>query len=160
MQRSIRVAQHLEKYVITPEDVICLCSHNNLDICLPFIASQLLGIKVASLDPSLSLTDCNYLIKLVAPKFIFCDLESEDLIIKACSGFDIKIIVIGGNGKKENTIPFENFLIPTGNETNFRVRKVDIFDTAVIFFSSGTTGLPKGICAHHYGLISQQKYLM
>lgn len=34
----------------------------------------------------------------------------------------------------------------------------DIFDTAVIFFSSGTTGLPKAIMSPHYGLLYNNNF--
>lgn len=141
------------------KDIICLCSHNNLEIALPFIASQFLGALVCSLDPTLTTSDCKHLLNLVNPKFIFCDKACEEQMETALKDTNLKseIVVIGST---EKYMQFEELLTPTGTEDSFEVAKVDIFDSAVIFFSSGTTGLPKGVCTHHYGLISQQRYMM
>lgn len=69
---------------------------------------------------------------------------------------DTEIVIFGDTDKY---IPFSDFLVSNGNEEAFEAIPVnDIHDTAVIFFSSGTTGLPKGILSPHYGLLAQNTY--
>lgn len=118
------------------------------------MAALYLGAKIASLDPSLSTSDCTHLLNLVKPKLIFCNIESVNNLIKALEDakLESKIIVFG---EMEGFMPFSDFLLPTGTENDFEATTVDINETAVIFFSSGTTGLPKGICNTHYGLLSK-----
>lgn len=62
----------------------------------------------------------------------------------------IKVVVFGTTGK--NT-PYSDYLILREPEESFKVHKVtDMFETACIHFSSGTTGLPKAVCVNHSGL--------
>lgn len=97
---------------------------------------------------------------MVTPKFVFCGVESEEMMEKSLAEaeiYDAQIIVFGDT---DRNIPFDEFLQSTGSEDTFEPKPVDdIFDTAVIFFSSGTTGLPKGICTTHYGILTQNAYL-
>lgn len=54
LKRCVRVARWLQERGVTKDHVVSLCTPNHLDTCVPFIACLMLGIKVASLDPSLS----------------------------------------------------------------------------------------------------------
>lgn len=56
MIRSIRVAEEMKARGVTPNDIISICSINRLDSSLPFFATLYLNAKVASLDPTLSLS--------------------------------------------------------------------------------------------------------
>lgn len=144
---------------LTENDIVCLCSYNQKDICTPFIASTFLGIKVASLDPTLSTSDSAYLLKQVKPTVIFIIPEALNLIETAIEQAEIscKIIVFG---KSDQYQQFDEYLVPSEEENDFRPVDVSPEDTAVIFFSSGTTGLPKGICQSHYALLAQAVNVM
>lgn len=97
------------------------------------------------------------MLKLVQPKFIFCSPEAVDLVANALksAGFPCEIIVFGDlNGYT----PFSEFTGSTGTENDFECEPVDLHDTAIIFFSSGTTGLAKAVCNTHYGILSQLQF--
>lgn len=99
------------------------------------------------------------MLNMVKPKLIFVGLESEKLIESAIneSGVNTEIVVFG---ETEDHVPFSEFLISSGNEEGFEpVTVEDLKETAIIFFSSGTTGMPKGIMLSHYGLLSQNMLL-
>lgn len=90
---------------------------------------------------------------------MFCTPESEEMMENSIveAGLTTEIIVFGNT---ERNTSFSEFIQETGTEHEFEARPVeDIFETAVIFFSSGTTGFPKGICSTHYGLLVQNAYL-
>lgn len=155
MLRSIRLAQHLQEKGITSKDIITLCSYNSFESCLPYIAAQFLGIRFSALDPSMSIDDCAHLLKIVQPRLIFSDNASLDLMAKSLqkAGMKSEIVLFG---ETSEYTPLSKFLAPTETEDSFEAIPVkNINDTAIIFFSSGTTGLPKGICATHYGLLSK-----
>lgn len=151
----MRLAQHLQSLGLTTEDVVTGCSYNILDSCLPLLACLYLGVKYSSLDPSQSVEDSSHLLDLVKPKLIFCGPESVTLIEDALVRIrhSAKIVVFGdGHGHT----PFVDMQQPTGTEDCFEANlNVNIDDTAVILFSSGTTGLPKAICCSHAGLLSK-----
>lgn len=159
--RCIRTAIEIKNnFSVIPSDIICFCTNNHLDSCVPFIATCFLGAIAASLDPSLSLADTAHLIKQVAPKMIFVIPEAVQLIEGALESaqLDVPIIVFGST---EQHISFATFLEEKEDEDTFTPFQVeDIKETAVIFFSSGTTGFPKGICISHCALLLQANGLV
>lgn len=127
-----------------------------MDSCVPFIATTFIGATVASVDPSQSMTDIAYLLGIVKPKIIFVVQEAVDLIVSALekAGHHVELIVFGDT---ERYTSFSVFLQEKWDEEeDFRPTKISSpQETAVIFFSSGTTGFPKGICVSHYALVMQ-----
>lgn len=140
---------------LKPKDIISICSHNHLDTVVPLYAAFFLGVIPASLDPSLSLNDAAFLIKQVEPKMVFASEEAVTLVEGALkrANLEADIVVFGETTQHSR---FSEFLENKPEEFQFRPKEdVDDKDTAVIYFSSGTTGMPKGICLSHYGLLNQ-----
>lgn len=114
------------------------------------LASYFIGAIPCSLDPSLSPFEFNQLIQQVKPKIIFTISKCLELIEDALSNanLDSEIVVFD---ETTNHTPFESFLEPQGDENEFKPIIVeDPKETCVIYFSSGTSGFPKGICINHY----------
>lgn len=159
LEKCIRVALELQRRGLKKGDVICLCTNNHLNSVVPFISGLFLGCTLASLDPSISLTDTKHLLKQVNPKIIFISKNAEDLIEKSLSdiGIEAEIVVFGSSNKYSS---FEEFLEKKEDNENFQpCEDINVDDTAIIIFSSGTTGLSKGICTSHYSLLCQSSNL-
>ncbi|CAH1973805.1 unnamed protein product [Acanthoscelides obtectus] len=155
LTRCIRVAIWLKSKELTNEDVVTLCSKNHKDSCVPFIACLFLGIPVASLDPMLSAMDTTHLLKEVRPKILFVESKSVRLIDDCLTeaGIDAEVVVYG---EIEDHACFQELLTPQEDEGEFQPEVVaSLEETAIVLFSSGTTGLPKGIMISHYALLMQ-----
>lgn len=160
LQRTVQTASWLKSKGVTSDDIIVIASFNNLNTCVPFLACLFIGVKVAPLDPTITFRDMLPLIKQVQPKFIFVQVESIDLLERVTHTVskDSELIVFGETLKH---IPFSTLLTSNHQEENFKPYEVkSIWDTAIILFSSGTSGLPKGICLNHYALLNQMNNLM
>lgn len=121
---------------------------------MPYIAGLFVGATVCALDPSMSFEDSKYLIKQVRPRVIFVVPEDEDMYSRFLSDAPMKteLVVFGNSGPNS----FGKFMEGSDAENDFvPVKAQSVFDTAVIIFSSGTTGLAKGICLNHFALASQ-----
>lgn len=131
-----------------------------MNACIPLIASYFLKVLPSNIDTNSTLTDIEHLLKQIEPKIIFTNLKESKIIEKAVSNVDptIEIVVFEGHTKFTS---FSEFLKPHPDENNFKPAEVvDLKETVSIFFSSGSTGLPKGICLSHKCLLSQVLNLM
>lgn len=157
----MRVALKLRQLGVTSEDVVLLCTENTMDSTLPIYAAQFLRAKVASLDPSQSARDCSHLIKIIQPKIVFFSPTSTNLITESLKMAECKPLLVIFESKNKEYITFDDFLVKREDEENFKPEKViDMNETSFIYFSSGTTGLPKGItCSHRAALFSTTSYM-
>lgn len=155
LERCIRSAITLRQKGIQPGDVISVCSFNNINLSVALIAGYFVGAKQANTDPRISLTDTIFLLKQVKPKIIFVCPQGLKLIEEASKNLENKPEII--TFEKNETYPsFSDFLKESPEEKDFQPIDVkDVNETAAIFFSSGTTGLPKGICLNHKSLLFQ-----
>lgn len=141
---------------ITREDIVTVCSCNHLNTNIPIIASFFLGVKTASIDPSLALSDAIHLLKQVKPKMIFVSENGIQLIEDTIReiGINSEVVVFGESTKHTQ---FSEFLNESPQEEKgfIPVEIKNLKEMVSIFFSSGTTGLAKGVCLSHLSLISQ-----
>lgn len=148
--RSIRTALALKKRGIGKGDIVTGCSDNHLNACVPMLASFFIGAIPCSLDPTLSVFEINKLIEQVKPKILFTIPECLEVVEDALknAGLDSEIVVFG-NSTSHTT--FDSLMVPQEGENDFTPIIVDNpKETCVIYFSSGTSGFPKGVCINHY----------
>ncbi|XP_059623011.1 uncharacterized protein LOC132266177 [Phlebotomus argentipes] len=89
---------------------------------------------------------------ITKPKFVFCESDKVPVLREALQVLknDAKIIVFGD--RLADSLHIEDFLADPGDLGAFSPPEVDDDTCAVIFCSSGTTGLPKGVRLSHRNL--------
>lgn len=157
LQRCIRVALHLKKRGVTPEDVVAPATGNHLNTAVAFVAPLFVGAKLACIDASTTPADVLSMVNLTKPKVILACKEYEEkleAVIKDANS-ETELVIFG---ETERNTPFEDLLKPLSQEEedNFKPYETsDLDSTAVVIFSSGSTGAPKGICMSHYSILCQ-----
>lgn len=158
-RRCVRVAIQLKARGLTSDDIICVCSYNQLNSCVPYLAGLFIGAQMCALDPSISFSDSKHLLAQVRPKIIFVVVEKAEMyqdLLRELS-LDAELVTFGDDDGN----CLRKFMQISPGEFDFIPEKAkNVFDSTAIMFSSGTTGLAKGICLNHFSLMGQAKNFM
>ncbi|KAI4458430.1 long-chain-fatty-acid--coa ligase [Holotrichia oblita] len=161
LERSVRLALHLQQRGVTSKDILSPCATNDLNAIVTMVAPLLLGAKIACMDPCLGENDIGEMLQLTKSKVIFIYKEHEEKFGKIVDDLNLEVeIVVFGETRKHT--PFKEFLkpFPKDDEQNFVPFDVrNLNDDALIVFSGGLSGVPKGMCFSHECVLSQLKRL-
>lgn len=154
LEKVKNVAQYLLNLKFTPDETVVILSENSLEHALLVLASVHIGITYTPISPPYSLVSDDFgklkhCLELMTPKVIFA--QSEQIYQKALEFSktlfpDAIILTVDG----EMGINFDEILkiIPT-DEVEIAAQKVDAETVAKVLFTSGSTGLPKGVINTH-----------
>lgn len=98
--------------------------------------------------------------KTVSPKLVFIEENCVQNMEKCLENLETKpeLIVFGKSDKYKT---FDDLQTQFEDESTFRPAEVkNPQDTAVIMFSSGTTGAPKGMRISHFSVINKTILMM
>lgn len=153
LSKSIKIAKFLQELKLGKDDFVSMCSSNNSNSSIPLIASLFVDVKYVSLDPAMIDDDMIHAFQYLQPKIIFVQADAHDKVNRCieASGHKIKTVVFEGAQQGS----FNDILNKFSDDNFTPVFIEDIKKTALVFFSSGTTGKPKAICLNHYSLLAQ-----
>ncbi len=126
---------------ILPGDRVAIISENRPEWVYAFFATLKRAGIVVPIDFMSSPEEILYILKDATPKMVFYSDTTKDALFKAIEEGDIKI----------DAVNFDNFLYPKPTEKSINVSK---YDTALILYTSGTTGKPKGVMLTYKNILS------
>ncbi|XP_012279418.1 4-coumarate--CoA ligase 1 [Orussus abietinus] len=151
-EKTIRCALWLKKQGVSPGDIVVTCSDNNMDCALPMIASLCIGATFNGWDHKLDAKSLKYFDSLVKPKVIFVNESAAPVVSSelAKENPSLRVVVFG---KVPGMLSFSEVILNQSVEEIRAFECSEVFNPAIVFLSSGTTGWPKAIELSHACLL-------
>ncbi|ELT94820.1 hypothetical protein CAPTEDRAFT_20304 [Capitella teleta] len=147
------VASGLAKLGLRKGDVLAIFSSNSPEWIFLFFAAICNGAIVTTINPSYTAYEVKHHVLDSKAKFIYSTNAHADIVFevaKECPSLK-ELIFLGG---RTGCVDFHHLLNDDGSHfPSVHINPVD--DVAVLPYSSGTTGLPKGVMITHYNIVSQ-----
>ncbi|QBK26328.1 class I adenylate-forming enzyme family protein [Ureibacillus thermophilus] len=144
-ENAKKVAAYLQHKGYKKGDIIAQFMLNT-DLFLPvYLGVKLAGLTVMPVNTKLAPPEVDYIFQHSEAKVLFYDEKIEEIIKPTTHTFD-------------QVISTSKILeILHGNQTDFTKVPIEQDQTAVVMYTSGTTGKPKGVMLSHYNMIETAK---
>ncbi len=153
-QETARLANYLIRTGAKPGDRISAQVEKSPQALCLYLACLRAGLVYHPLNPAYSAHELDYFIGNAEPTIIVCDMAKLQVITPLAKAFHIaNILTLNADGA--------GALIDNSRDcsTEFEVIPRSEYDLAALLYSSGTTGVPKGIKLTHGNLLSNAKSL-
>jgi feruloyl-CoA synthase len=146
---------------------VAILSDNDLEHLLLMFAGQHVGVPTASIAPAYSLVSTdfaklNHVMRILRPGMVFVSSgERYRRALDAAVGPDVEIVFTeqGIAGRKSTSFD-ELAATPSMNAVDAAYAAIAPDDVAKFIFSSGSTGLPKGVINTHRMICSNQQMIL
>jgi long-chain acyl-CoA synthetase len=151
-----RLARGLVAAALRPGEVIALFLANSWEFCVAYHAATLAGAIPTLLNPSYREREVRYQLKNSGAAFLIADAPN-------IKGIDLGRMplrrVFCAREQAEGSEPFSNLLKPAPASLPVSHRASDE-TLAALPYSSGTTGVPKGVMLSHFNLVANVYQLL
>ena len=145
----------LQQYGIEKGDRVAICSRNNPQWCIAYMAITMIGAIVVPMNSWWQSKELLYGLQDSGSKLLFADLERIERLDPVLDQLRTQIIALAPAGS--TSFPsFQALLDAAPNNAAFTPETLNIGpdDDASIMYTSGSTGHPKGVLSTHRAIIS------
>ncbi len=149
---SIRLGKHLLKLGLKRGDKISFMLGNGYQTVKIFLGTMYSGIVIAPLNLMSQPSQLEYVLNHSDTKLVFFSQEHKERLTAAVkkADRDIKLIEIDIDSKS---------IFPEGHDlSDIPLPDVTEEDDALLLYTSGTTGLPKGVILSHKNVVAGAQY--
>ncbi|XP_026727972.1 luciferin 4-monooxygenase-like [Trichoplusia ni] len=162
LERSIRCATCLRNLGIGHGDVMVLMAPNHIDLTVPLYAALYLGVIIAAVDRTLTLTELQHTFAFSKPKIIFCQSDRAPDVQLTLNNLSLDGQIVSFDSG-DYLCSFSDFMENNGDDIaveDFQAADFDPEDSiSFIIATSGTTGLPKAAAVTHKNLAINIPYI-
>ena len=159
-KRSLQFASALSKHGIGKNDTVSVLSFNTPEIYEAHYAVPMIGAVLNTINIRLDVETISYILEHSEAKVLITDTELSLTVKKSLEKLNKDILIIDivdemavlpeGSGERLGKYEYEEFLNSGDPDFEF-IMPSDEWDSIALNYTSGTTGLPKGVVYHHRG---------
>ena len=153
---ALRMARVLrEKYEIQLGDRVAICARNSPEWCMAYMAITLLGAIAVPMNSWWKSPELKYGLSDSGSKLIFLDPRRLALIEPFLDSLDVQVVTL--KPEAESTLPeFYELARSVEPLSQDELNTIEILpdDNASIMYTSGSTGMPKGVLSTHRNIIN------
>lgn len=154
LDETARIARSLSDMGVAPGDRVTVQVEKSPMAVFLYLACLRAGFVFHPLNTDYQLDELVYFFDNAQPSIVVCDPEREQLFRELIAGKKCELLTLDANGKGQ----LANIAQETPAKFTTRVSKPG--DIAVLLYSSGTTGVPKGAMLSHGNLSANTQTLV
>ncbi|HEY3129031.1 MAG TPA: 4-coumarate--CoA ligase family protein [Acidobacteriota bacterium] len=158
LEREVRsVASSLARRGFNKGDVLALLSPNLPEYAVAFLAVSLLGGVNTTINPLCTAGEIEKQLRDSSAKYLVTTPALLEKAFEAAASRKVQDVFLFGGTTAETATPFGNLLEGNGQIPEVKINPRE--DVVALPYSSGTTGLPKGVMLTHRNLVANMRQM-
>ncbi len=156
----LHVARQLVAQGVKPGDRVGVMANNSADYVVVFFATAYVGAIFIPINPNLTVPETTYILEHAQPALLFFQPSSSLVLHAACQALKVvpQVVCLAdtqgsiGMASHDGGGVVDSDLAPVGLSA--------AHDTALILYTSGTTGFPKGVMHSQCSIVTAGEYFV